>query len=135
MVLSLRKCVGRNLKSIRLYNNLTQAQMAEISKMSRGNYIQCEAGNRPLDSDSIYFLCKHFCLDLDLVFVENYNEFLSRLSSSRHLSEECKALLDAYNSLSSFSKGRLVQFSQRLIDEEKIKKQRDELLLKNKKML
>lgn len=116
MVLSFRKCVGRNLKALRLYSRLSQAEMAEAINLSRSMYMQCETGNRALDTDDIYNLSAYFNINYDLIFEEDADIFLSRLAANEPIEQKGRDLIDTYKQLSLFSKGRLVQFAQELLN-------------------
>ncbi len=116
MNLNLQKCVGNNLKFLRTYHGLSQQRMAETVNMTRSLYVQYELGNRAPDAEALFNIAQCFEIDMDLFFEQDPDAFLNGLTCSKMSSKSAFELLHNYHALSPFSKGRLLEYSEKLME-------------------
>ena len=116
MNLNLQKCVGNNHKFLRTYHGLSQQRMAEAVNMTRSLYVQYELGNRTPDAEALFNIAQCFEIDMDLFFEEDSDAFLNGLICSKMSSKSAFELLRNYHALSPFSKGRLLEYSEKLME-------------------
>ena len=121
MDVSAQKRLGRNLKLLRASKNITQNDMSELIGLTRSSYTQYELGNRIPDAETLYVIAKFFRIRMDLLFEPDIGKFLSEVAYSRTHSENDEKLMENYRQMSPFSKGRLIEFSEKLIEGDKIR--------------
>lgn len=116
MNLNLQKSVGNNLKFLRTYHGLSQQRMAEAVNMTRSLYVQYELGNRTPDAEALFNIAQCFEIDMDLFFEQDSDAFLNGPTCSKMSSKSTFELLHNYHALSPFSKGRLLEYSEKLME-------------------
>lgn len=116
MRLSTQKNIGNNLKCLRVNNNLSQAAMSELAGMTRSLYAQYELGNRTPDAEALFEIASHFGLNMSLFFEPNATKFIGELSSTKVCSESSRQLMELFDNLSPFSKGRLLERAEQLLE-------------------
>lgn len=116
MNLVIQKCIGNNLKALRGYHGLSQKLMAEAVGITRSLYVQYELGNRSPDAEVLFNTAQCFGIEMSLFFEQDADTFLNGLTSSRIFSRSASSLLSNYNLLSPFSKGRLIEYSEKLLE-------------------
>ena len=114
--LVIQKCIGNNLKALRGYHGLSQQLMAETVGITRSLYAQYELGNRSPDAEVLFNIAQCFGVEMSLLFERDSDTFLNGLTSSQIFSRSASNLLGNYNLLSPFSKGRLVEYSEKLLE-------------------
>lgn len=113
--------LGNNLKLLRTTRNISQSDMAEVLGLTRSSYAQYELGNRMPDARILYEISRFFSFDMELLFEQNQSKFLSEISFAVIHSESDERLMENYHLMSPFSKGRLLEFSEKLVESDKIK--------------
>lgn len=121
MDVSAQKRLGRNLKLLRASKNINQSDMSELIGLTRSSYTQYELGNRIPDAETLYVIAKFFGIRMDLLFEPDIGKFLSELAYCRTHSENDEKLMENYRQMSPFSKGRLIEFSETLLEGDKIR--------------
>ncbi len=116
MNLVIQKCIGNNLKILRGYHGLSQQLMAETVGITRSLYVQYELGNRSPDAEVLFNIAQCFGIEMSLLFERDPDTFLNGLTSSQSFSRSASNLLNNYNLLSPFSKGRLMEYSEKLLE-------------------
>lgn len=112
--------LGRNLKILRTSRGTSQTDMAEALGLTRSSYAQYELGNRMPDARILYEIARMFSLEMELLFENDQSKFTSEIYSPLH-SESNAKLLENYRTMSSFSKGRLVEYSENLLEWDRVK--------------
>ena len=121
MEVSAQKRLGRNLKLLRASKDINQHDMSELIGLTRSSYTQYELGNRIPDAETLYIIAKYFRIRMELLFEPDIEKLLSEVAYSRTYSENDKKLLENYQKMSPFSKGRLLEFSEKLVEWDRIK--------------
>ena len=116
MNLVIQKCIGNNLKALRAYHGLSQQLMAETVGITRSLYVQYELANRSPDAEVLFNIAQCFGIEMSLLFERDPDTFLNSLTSSQIFSRSASDLLSNYNLLSPFSKGRLMEYSEKLLE-------------------
>ncbi len=57
--------IGEKLKELRLENNLTQSDVANILKIGQPNYSRYESGEREISVESLCILADYYKVSLD----------------------------------------------------------------------
>lgn len=120
MKLETQKQVARNLRTLRTSKCLTQAKIADLVGITRSMYASYELGNRTPDAEVLFKIASRFGLSLSVFFEGDHYKFLSILSDCEIYDDELMDLIVKYKSLSSFSKGRLVERALWLTEWDKI---------------
>lgn len=121
MEVSAQRCLGRNLKLLRASRDINQSDMADLIGLARSSYTQYELGNRIPDAETLYIIAKFFRIRMDLFFEPEKAKFLSEVAYSRTHGENDEKLMENYRQMSPFLKGRLIEFSEKLVEWDKIK--------------
>ncbi len=117
------KAVSQNLKLLRVIRNISQADMADAVGLTRSGYAQYELGNRVPDAQSLLMIARVFRINMELLFETNPDKFISEISHTLVHGENDELLLENYRLLSPFSKGRLFEFSEKLVEADKLKEE------------
>ena len=121
MEVSAQKRLGRNLKLLRASKGINQSDMSELIGLTRSSYTQYELGNRIPDAETLYIILQFFHVQMELLFEPDIGKFLSEVTYYRMHSENDEKLMKNYRQMSPFSKGRLLEFSEKLVEWDKIK--------------
>lgn len=113
--------LGKNLKLLRLSRDISQADMADALGLTRSSYAQYELGNRMPDARILFTVARFFKIDMELLFEGNQVRFLGEVVHSAGKSISDERLFENYRLLSPFSKGRLLEFSEKLVEWDRIK--------------
>ena len=113
--------LGRNLKALRSCKGLSQAAMADSIGLARSSYSQYELGRRLPDTQVLYNIACKFSLSFEALFEPDLDKFLLELSCGHAQCENEKELVKNFGSLSQFSKGRLLEFSEKLLEIERFR--------------
>ncbi len=113
--------LGRNLKALRTCKGLSQATMADAIGLARSSYAQYELGRRLPDTQILCNISCKFELSFETLFEPDVDKFLFELSFGHAQCENEKALVKNFGSLSQFSKGRLLEFSEKLLEIERFR--------------
>ena len=116
MKVSTQKNIGKNLRTLRVHNNLNQMDMAGKAGLTRSLYAQYELGNRTPDAEVLYHVAMLFGLDMEIFFEPDPERFIARLSCARILKDEEAKLVCNYSRLSPFSQGILLEKSNQLLE-------------------
>ena len=116
MKVSTQKNIGRNLRTLRNHNSLSQNDMAEAAGLTRSTYVQYELGNRTPDAEALYDVAMCFGLAMEMFFEEDTEKFIGALAFARECSEGESKLVDNYSKLSPFFKGMLLEKSHQLLE-------------------
>ena len=121
MRLSTQKNIGSNLRILRVHKDLSQVTMAEIAGITRSLYVQYELGNRTPDAESLYEVSVYFGIDMALLFESDPDKFIAEAAISAICKDGLNDLVINYNQLSPFSKGRLLERSEELLEWDRVK--------------
>jgi len=116
MKVSTQKSIGRNLRTLRTCNNLSQTDMAGAAGLTRSTYVQYELGNRTPDAEALYDVAMHFGLDMKIFFEEDSEKFMGELSFAKGCRDGKDELLANYGKLTPFYKGMLLEKSNQLVE-------------------
>ena len=109
--------------------------MAEYIGLTRSSYAQYELGNRTPDAHTLYAIAKFYKISIDLLFEPDLSKFLSEMTYSQIDGDNSQLLIDNFRQLSPFNKGRLVEYSQKLLEWDKIKEQNQKELEKRRQII
>ena len=123
MGLTTQQNLGKNLKILRASKGVSQAEMSEYIGLTRSSYAQYELGNRMPDAYTLYVISRFYCISMDLLFVPNLSKFLSEMTYFQIDGDNSQLLIENFRRLSPFNKGRLVEYSQKLIEWDKFKEE------------
>ena len=132
MGLSTQQRLGQNLKILRASKDVNQNEMAEYIGLTRSSYAQYELGNRTPDAPTLYAIAQFYKISIDLLFEPDLSKFLSEMTYSQIDGDNSQLLIDNFRRLSPFNKGRLVEYSQKLLEWDKIKEQNQKELDKRR---
>lgn len=121
MKLSTQKSIGENLKILRASRNMSQAELAKKTGLTRSLYAQYELGNRTPDGEFLFTVSMFYGINMHLLFEPNTEKFLSEISISKMYSDGIDQLAKNYHELCPFSKGRLLEFSEQLLEWDKFR--------------
>lgn len=113
--------LGKNLRLLRTSRDISQSDMAESLGLTRSSYAQYELGNRMPDARILYEIARFFSFDMELLFETDQAKFLSEISCAVIHSDKDEKLLENYRLMSPFSKGRLLEFSEKLVESDMIR--------------
>ena len=113
--------LGRNLKALRTCKGLSQTAMADAIGLARSSYAQYELGRRLPDTQILCNISCKFGLSFEALFEPDMEKFLFELSCGHTQCENEKELVKNFGSLSPFSKGRLLEFSEKLLEIERFR--------------
>ena len=116
MKVSTQKNIGKNLRTLRVHNNMNQVDMACAAGLTRSLYAQYELGNRTPDAEMLYNMATRFGLDMKMFFEPDPEKFIGELSFARECKNGGAELMDNYNRLTPFYKGMLLEKSQQLLE-------------------
>lgn len=132
MGLSAQQNLGKNLKLLRASKGVSQAQMSEHIGLTRSSYAQYELGNRMPDAYTLYVIARFYHVSVDLLFEPNLNKFISEMAYFQSDGDNSQLLFENFKRLSPFNKGRLVEYSQKLLEWDKIKEKNQKELEKRR---
>ena len=95
---------------------LSQQRMAESVDITRSLYVQYELGNRAPDAEVLFNIAQCFEIEMELLFEQDPDTFLNGLTCSKVYKQSVSNLLNNYHALSPFSKGRLLEYSEKLLE-------------------
>lgn len=134
MGLSTQQRLGQNLKILRASKDVNQNEVAEYIGLTRSSYAQYELGNRTPDAHTLHAIAKFYKISIDLLFEPDLSKFLSEMTYSQIDGDNSQLLIDNFRQLSPFNKGRLVEYSQKLLEWDKIKEQNQKELEKRRQI-
>ncbi len=123
MGLSTQQNLGKNLKILRASKGVSQAEMSEHIGLTRSCYAQYELGNRMPDAHTLYVIAGFYHISMDLLFMSNLGKFLSEMTYFQIDGDNSQLLIENFRRLSPFNKGRLIEYSQKLIEWDKLKEE------------
>lgn len=116
MKVSTQKNIGKNLRMLRVHNNLNQIDMAGKAGLTRSLYAQYELGNRTPDAEVLYHVAMLFGLDMEIFFEPDPEKFIVKLSCARIRKDGEAKLVCNYGKLTPFSQGMLLEKSNQLLE-------------------
>lgn len=134
METSTQHCLGYNLKILRASKNVNQNELAEFIGLTRSSYAQYELGNRVPDAQTLRSIAQFYSISMDLLFEPDLKKFLSEMTYSQISGDNSQLLIDNFKQLSPFSKGRLVEYSEKLLEWDKIREKNLAELEKRRQM-
>ncbi|MBR5128622.1 MAG: helix-turn-helix transcriptional regulator [Firmicutes bacterium] len=124
MRLETQKRIADNLRTIRLTHSLSQMDIAKFLGTSRTLYTHYEIGNRAQDAETLYNLSAFYGIEMSVFFEADHSRLLNILANDLKIEGESKDLLDMYNQLSPYSKGKLFERALTLLEEEQEKREK-----------
>lgn len=106
--------VAHTLSVLRQNAKLSQTVLASKLSICRSTYCQYEQGDRLPDVHTLYHLCRFYHINIDTLLNCDVHAVLEEYFLYQEYTEEETALLQLYNSLSDFSKGRLLERAEEL---------------------
>ena len=116
MKVSTQKNIGKNLRMLRVHNNLNQIDMAGKAGLTRSLYAQYELGNRTPDAEVLYHVAMLFGLDMEIFFEPDPEKFIVKLSCARIRKDGEAKLVCNCGKLTPFSQGMLLEKSNQLLE-------------------
>ncbi len=113
--------LGYNLKVLRASKNVNQNQLAEFIGLTRSSYAQYELGNRTPDAQTLRLIAQFYKISMDLFFESDVKRFLSEATYLQMNGDNCQLLMENFKALSPFSKGRLLEYSEKLLEGDRIR--------------
>lgn len=110
--------ISDNLKFIRTIFGYTQAEVAEALHMSRSTYARLEAGAGLPSAGIISDLARFYGVPPSTILQSGRAEITTDLSILRSEDPLIRTLLMYYRSLSPFSRGRLSEYAESLLDQQ-----------------
>ena len=124
--------IGYNLRMLRFSRNVNQKQLADFIGLTRSSYAQYELGNRTPDAHTLNLIAQFYRINMELFFESDVRRFLSEVTYLQMYGDNCHALIETFRHLSPFSKGRLVEYSEKLLEGDRIR-QRNIAELENRR--
>lgn len=121
MRISTQKNIGSNLRTFRMHKNMSQAAMADVAGLTRSLYVQYELGNRTPDAEALYTIAHHFGVDMEFFFEVDKDKFIGEVTLAKFCKDGGNELMDNFSKLTPFSKGRLLEKSEQLIEWDQFK--------------
>lgn len=118
MVPDIYRHIALNLRILRTNLRLPQETVANALSISRTLYTKFENGTRRPDLETLYRLSQFYHVHMDLLFEENPKVFLRQVVAQAACLDKEMELLRAYRRLSLFSKGRLLERANSLLEQE-----------------
>ncbi|MCI9596975.1 MAG: helix-turn-helix transcriptional regulator [Firmicutes bacterium] len=128
MKIELQQRIAHNLTVLRQNAKLSQSALASQMAINRTTYCQYELGERLPDVVTLQTLCKFYHVNMDTVLNSDVQTVLREYFLYQEYTREETKLLALYNSLSDFSKGRLVERAEELAQLDRARRQ-DALLM------
>lgn len=128
MKIEIQQRIAHNLTVLRQNAKLSQSALASQMSMNRTTYCQYELGERLPDVVTLQALCKFYHVNMDTVLNRDVQTVLREYFLYQEYTREETKLLALYNSLSDFSKGRLVERAEELAQLDRARRQ-DALLM------
>ena len=123
MKTELQQRVAHNLSILRQNAKLSQSELAAKISICRSTYCQYEHGDRLPDVATLYTLCKFYYVNMDTMLRYDVRTVLQEYFLFQEYTQDTTKLLMLYNSLSEFSKGRLLERAEELAQLDQMKKQ------------
>ena len=111
--------LDNNLKIIRLESKISQSVAAEAISVSRSTYAMYEAGFRVPDIETVYKLAKLFSVPMEYIYSDDPARFTDAAQMHMHMSRMEKELILNYRYLNNYSRGRLLERCQALLEEQR----------------
>ncbi len=122
MKAQLQERVAHNLSALRQNAQLSQSALAAKISVCRSTYCQYEHGDRLPDVATLYTLCEFYHVNMDTMLRYDVREVLQEYFLFQEYTQDTTKLLMIYNSLSEFSKGRLLERAEELAQLDQMKK-------------
>ena len=123
MKMELQQRVAHNLVILRQNTKLSQSALSAKISICRSTYCQYEQVERLPDVNTLYTLCKFYHVNMDTILNCDVQTVLQEYFLYQEYTREETKLLALYNSLSDFSKGRLVERAEELARLDQLKRQ------------
>lgn len=123
MKAELQQRVSKNLSVLRQNAKLSQSALSTKISICRSTYCQYEQGERLPDVNALYTLCKFYHVNVDTILNCDVHTVLQEYFLYQEYTRQETKLLALYNSLSDFSKGRLVERAEELAQLDKLRRQ------------
>lgn len=114
MKIELQQRVAHNLSVLRQNAKLSQSALSSKIAICRSTYCQYEMGDRLPDVNTLYALCSFYHVNMDTILNHDVQAVLQEYFLYQEYTREETKLLSLYNSLSDFSKGRLLERAEEL---------------------
>ena len=114
MVSKMHYKVAQNLVALRKSASLSQTQLAEKLRIGRSTYSQYEQGERLPDMTTMHGLAKIYKVKVDTIINSEMQIALSEHFLHQEYTSEETSILYLFNSLTDFSKGRLIEHAEAL---------------------
>lgn len=109
MKLDTQMQLGRNLRTLRTSNGLSQTELADLLGITRALYAGYELGNRTPDAEILLMISNRFGITINSLFEKDHSRFLNLIADCERYDDELMKLVLQYNDLSSFAKGMLIE--------------------------
>lgn len=120
MKLETQKTIARNLRILRTKCAISQIRMAVDVGLTRLLYATYENGATAQDAEVLHKIALRYGFSMDCFFIENPEDFLSRISGCYYYDDSLALLVGSYDKLSNFAKGMLLEKSIQLLEQDKI---------------
>lgn len=114
MKIELQQRVAHNLAVLRQNAKLSQSALSSKISICRSTYCQYEQGERLPDVNTLHTLCNFYHVNMDTLLNSDVQTVLQEYFLYQEYTREETKLLALYNSLSDFSKGRLIERAEEL---------------------
>lgn len=123
MKIEIQQRIAHNLSILRQNAKLSQTALAAQMSMNRTTYNQYELGERLPEVTVLQRLCKFYHVRMDTLLNSDAQTVLREYFLYQEYTRDETKLLALYNSLSDFSKGRLVERAEELSQLDRAKRQ------------
>ncbi|HKM29045.1 MAG TPA: helix-turn-helix transcriptional regulator [Anaerovoracaceae bacterium] len=110
-----RKNLARNIICLRHAFGYTQSDVAEMMHMSRSTYALYESDLRIPSVDIVFDLSEIYRVNIDSLIGTETEQLFAQIAQHSDYSTEKKKILTLFDSLSSFSRGCLVERAETLL--------------------
>ncbi len=128
MNIELQQRIAHNLTVLRQNAKLSQSALSSQLSINRSTYCQYEQGERLPDVNTLCRLCKFYHVNINTLLNNDVQAVLQEYFLYQEYTRDETKLLALYNSLSDFSKGRLVERAEELAQLDRARRQ-DSLLM------
>lgn len=110
--------IGKNLKTLRALNQLTQAETASILHVCRTSYQGYESGLKTPGIDIMLSIAKTYDISLDLICEADSDRFMECLRCFSDTEENCNEVITIFSSLSPKGREEFLNKGRKLLQED-----------------
>lgn len=131
MKLETQMRIAANIKRLRNSCGLNQAEIAAKLQMDRSLFSLYESGRRSPDTEVLYQISRCFGVPMELLIESEPDKIVSDASCLELCSDGERKLVNIFRALSPFSKGRLLEKAESLVEWDRFRQAQRKALQQN----